>query len=465
MATTHRPLAVFALIAAASAAATAPPAGAAEPYLVRDINPEAGPPLGSDPRLTLVGDEHLFFFARDEVHGEEPWTTDGTAAGTRLLRDVCPGECPSSSEWQWALGERLLFSARSGPADERRLWASNGTWAGTVPLDTGVIRGFPLVGGLEDRGLYFFAAHQGETEGLWVTDGTPAGTRRLGVASPNGWPLSPYGDSSRTEGTLLFGAYRTATGYEPWASNGTEAGTRLVADLFPGPGSSTPFAFRQLPAGTTFFAAADFCTLSLWVSDGTPARTRRLGDFSDAECRTPVMTTVLRAGGAVYFVPTQGTAPRQLWRSDGTPAGTRALTSFTDEAFDGRSSYPDRMEASDQGVLFAADDGVHGSEPWFADAGGARLVADLCPGPCSSSPEAPAWLAGHFYFSADDGGSGEELWRSDGTAAGTRLVHDACPGSCGSHPVPVGSAAGRVFFLALLNLQWVAAGRCGYRRR
>src|SRR5262249_27741272 len=41
-----------------------------------------------------------------------------------------------------------------------------------------------------------------------------------------------------------------------------------------------------------------------------------------------------------------------------------------------------------------------------------------------------------FYFQADDGVSGPELWKTDGTAAGTTLVKDFVPGPGGAYPIP-----------------------------
>jgi ELWxxDGT repeat protein len=33
----------------------------------------------------------LFFVANDGTHGREPWISDGSAAGTRIIDDVRPG--------------------------------------------------------------------------------------------------------------------------------------------------------------------------------------------------------------------------------------------------------------------------------------------------------------------------------------------------------------------------------------
>ncbi|BBH39037.1 hypothetical protein myaer102_15570 [Microcystis viridis NIES-102] len=56
------------------------------PFLVKDINPGSSNPYD----LTAVGNT-LFFAASDGVNGRELWKSDGTAAGTVLVKDINPG--------------------------------------------------------------------------------------------------------------------------------------------------------------------------------------------------------------------------------------------------------------------------------------------------------------------------------------------------------------------------------------
>jgi len=66
---------------------------------VKDINPNPDQ-TGSVPHnLRSVG-QYLFFSANDKISGFELWKTDGTEAGTVMVKDINPG--PQSS----AIGAR-----------------------------------------------------------------------------------------------------------------------------------------------------------------------------------------------------------------------------------------------------------------------------------------------------------------------------------------------------------------------
>src|SRR5206468_1625461 len=79
--------------------------------------------------LTAVGGK-LFFVATDPTHGRELWKSDGTAAGTRLVRDIKPGSGSSDLFGLTAVGGKLFFTT-TDPTHGYELWWSDGTAAGT----------------------------------------------------------------------------------------------------------------------------------------------------------------------------------------------------------------------------------------------------------------------------------------------------------------------------------------------
>ncbi len=65
----------------------------------------------------------LYFNASTGTSGFELWTTDGTSAGTRMLRDLCPGMCSSNPVNFYSSDTTILFSA-SDDEHGRELWKS-----------------------------------------------------------------------------------------------------------------------------------------------------------------------------------------------------------------------------------------------------------------------------------------------------------------------------------------------------
>ncbi|HLL82675.1 MAG TPA: HYR domain-containing protein, partial [Longimicrobium sp.] len=65
--------------------------------------------------------------------------------------------------------------------------------------------------------------------------------------------------------------------------------------------------------------------------------------------------------GALFFTGQDAAGGRELWKSDGTPAGTALFADLNPGAGD---SSPRGLVKVNGRLLFFADDGVHGSEPW-----------------------------------------------------------------------------------------------------
>ena len=100
--------------------------------------------------------------------------------------------------------------------------------------------------------------------------------------------------------------------------------------------------------------------------------------------------------------------------------------------------------------FFAADDGVSGVELWRSDGSGAGTVRvkDICPGVCSSSPSDLRVVGTTLFFVADNGVTGRELWKSDGTSGGTVLVKDIYLGITSSGLAQFAVANGVLMFRA-----------------
>jgi ELWxxDGT repeat protein len=102
-----------------------------EPFLVADV---AVIGTGSHPTDLVGGSGTLFFVADDGYSGRELWRSDGTADGTRLVRDIIPGLATPFPYALTPVGGALFFVTLQGAGGVQELWRSDGSEAGTVRL-------------------------------------------------------------------------------------------------------------------------------------------------------------------------------------------------------------------------------------------------------------------------------------------------------------------------------------------
>lgn len=139
-------------------------------------------------------------------------------------------------------------------------------------------------------------------------------------------------------------------------------------------------------------------------------------------------------GNEVFFTAFDAGSGIELWKSDGTVGGTTIVKDIRPGA---DSSAPSNLVDVEGTLFFAANDGATGVELWKSDGTEAGTVLvknirvpvpptvpDPNPPDLSSSPNSIVEAGGVAYFQANDGLTGAELWRSDGTEAGTFLVAD-----------------------------------------
>jgi ELWxxDGT repeat protein len=362
----------------------------------------AADPFGAAGLPAATIGSRLLFFADDGTDGNEPWWSDGTPEGTHRLADLCPGPCSSAGVALAPLedfdtGHReILFSAVT-PALGRELWRTDGTAAGTS-----LVRDFcdgpcssdpgDLQTSNEFTPATLTAAVSTGERALWTLDETPDETVRLtppGIAVARGPRLAE-----------AFAAADAEFGDELWTTGGTPETTRMWADLGRERESgSYPILLGAAGDRLIFTTYFPLDGRRLWSSDGTaagtfplPGRGPRLKDEG---------LVSVSAGGRMFLAgDLHGGEGRALWAVDGTPGGTVRLTPSGVKVGFHLYSLGDR-------TVFDAEDPEHGNELWVS--GGTpettHLLVDLVPGPGSPGlglSNKPQLVAGRLLFACAD---------------------------------------------------------------
>ncbi len=75
---------------------------------------------------------HMLFIGKDASHGQELWITDGTVAGTHIVKDIAPGTATGGARSFLRLPDgRLVFTAPDATLGNTGIWTTDGTEGGT----------------------------------------------------------------------------------------------------------------------------------------------------------------------------------------------------------------------------------------------------------------------------------------------------------------------------------------------
>ena len=424
----------------------------------------------------------------DSEFGSEPWITDGTLAGTRMLKDLTPYGHGNPGRFA-RLGDAMFLVGDDGVNDVR-LWRVDDDGAsfltGFERPDTEdlIFRSVIVSNG---QLFVWTSASRSEGAGLWRSDGTDQGAELL---------IEGYIQQM----VALNGVVYARTNDDAlWRSDGSAAGTVKLYDieidtmhaaagrlyvLEQGTGRSRslywlspesddltfvrsfemsnaiPYDFSLYSIGDTLYFKGydDAVGWEIWRSDGTAEGTGVLADLNPGPADgvldywSPSFASV--DDKLFFLVRRDRRSQDQLYVSDGTAEGTRLVDDLLAQGIS--IDWAAGIVAAGQSVFFVAGDHakesgpVHGTELWRTDGtpGGTALVRDINPGSLSSGIREMAAVGEKLYFSADDGTHGMELWVSDGTAAGTRLVADLKQGSGGARPYGLNAIDSRLYFSA-----------------
>jgi len=215
------------------------------------------------------------------------WKSNGTAGGTSLIYTMPVAPFTSAPSFtsdrddlrNFSIAGNTLYFKGYSAAEGNELWVTDGTNAGTKILKDikpGAGHGFPLAFCKLGNQVFFTAYAVGLERKLWKTDGTTEGTVQVAVPEPFFILDNAVG---LVNNKMIFYAHNTIDGYEPYVSDGTAEGTFMLKNINAAGNSwlnQSQNAHLRFNATNCFFIANNGTADALWRTDGTSSGTIQL---------------------------------------------------------------------------------------------------------------------------------------------------------------------------------------------
>ncbi|MBK6995131.1 MAG: T9SS type A sorting domain-containing protein [Lewinellaceae bacterium] len=336
----------------------------------------------------------------------------------------------------------LFFSGQNSAASGRQIWKSNGTDVGTIQM-TNTVFGFS-VGEMDHvNGTVFFAGVVNEPIQ------NSAGHKLFRLNSPNNvteFNTAGTGNLTAFENQMVF-------------TQGGQFQTELSRANVVGNGITT----LQIYSSSGHPANLTVANATLFFVAGTAANGRELWKFKANSASmvqdfivgaTDASITNLCARGSDVFFASNGTGGNELRMSKGTPNAIATVRNIGQAG-----SFPKEFVKMGNFTFFSADDGVSGRELWKTDGtiGNAVRVADLIPGTTGSNPTNLIVITNGavqtLFFEAKTAINGRELFKLENTAGAVPIcISNIGTGAANAGIGNMTNVNGTLHFTATQNL-------------
>ncbi len=168
----------------------------------------------------------LYFVGNDGISGLELWKTDGTPAGTTLVKDIYAG-ASSAFDIDYGTGfftkvNNIFYFLARDAANGIELWKSDGTTDGTMIVkDITLANSSTVISSLTQVGNKLaFLVYDNTTQKkvLWQSDGTDAGTTPVNDLNLTDVTINDFFSNALVgyKNQLFFTAYTQEYGNELW---------------------------------------------------------------------------------------------------------------------------------------------------------------------------------------------------------------------------------------------------------
>lgn len=409
----------------------------------------------TETRNLMIGlNNKVIFKAQNASLGEELWISDGTAAGTFMLKDINSGASGSNIQNFVKLGNKVVFVADDG-IHHQELWITDGTTSGTnlikdLGTDFSVFSPFDDWKVINNK-LYFGRKYSLIWPELWVTDGTSSGTKNITTNTGNGifYPNKFMADGNKV---FFLGVDGMNTKYV-FVTDDTPAGTFSVAFYF----IHTVFSGQVLNNKLLFRHPHPDNGSEMWVSDGTINGTQKLQNANQTN-RIVNVSSLYKHQNQVYFTANNLDWGGDLWKSDGTEANTlrvqtgmpydwvyqpvRSTTSDPQAVSIGNNFFFEGNYYLPNSTELWKSNGTHEGTSKIKTFSGTGLTLSL------SSDNA---FGSKFHFKLTDNNNNTTSWISDGTESGTLKIEEIQPSLNLSSVQILTHSSSEVFFTANIN--------------